>query len=184
MAKCTVMALIWLCSKSISFSLPPFAIYSTFHSLCYVCNTVIPTLVPTSRPNPTPSSGTGLTVQPPLSQCIAKCVAQNFGTFMRMASHLEVLLWARVFVGALVYKNSWVLVFCYTLFLRVRYAQSSFLRQVFRGLERTANALLTYAGVPACAMNAWNNGKDVCKQIVRRNTCQWRRWEDDLEMGL
>ena len=68
-------------------------------------------------------------------------------------------------MGALVFKNSWVLLLCYTLFLRIRYAQSTFVRQAFQGLERKGDALVNDARVPDVARNGWKTGKDVVKRV-------------------
>lgn len=162
-----VMALIWLYSKSIWFALLPFAVYSTFHFLSYLRTNVIPTFAPpTPAPgsNPAASPGSRPTVQHPFSEYIAKFVRQNYDTSMHLVSNLEIFLWARVFLGALVFKNSWLLLLCYTLFLRIRYAQSSFVRQAFQGLERKGDALVNDARVPDGARNGWNIGKDVVKK--------------------
>ncbi|RPB21979.1 hypothetical protein L211DRAFT_354948 [Terfezia boudieri ATCC MYA-4762] len=162
-----VMALIWLYSNSIWFALLPFAVYSTFHFLSYLRTNVIPTFAPaTPAPgsNPAASPGPRPTVQHPLSEYIAKFVRQNYDTSMHLVSNLEIFLWARVFLGALVFKNSWVLLLCYTLFLRIRYAQSSFVRQAFQGLERKGDALVNDARVPDGARNGWRIGKDVVKK--------------------
>ena len=161
------MALIWLYSKSIWFALLPFAVYSTFHFLSYLRTNVIPTFAPpTPAPgsNPAASPGSRPTVQHPLSEYIAKFVRQNYDTSMHLVSNLEIFLWARVFLGALVFKNSWVLLLCYTLFLRIRYAQSSFVRQAFQGLERKGDALVNDARVPDGLRNGWKIGKDVVKK--------------------
>ncbi|KAF8457549.1 hypothetical protein BDZ91DRAFT_744042 [Kalaharituber pfeilii] len=157
------MALIWLYSKSIYFALLPFAVYSTFHFLSYLRTNVIPTFIPpTYTPGASPTSRQ--VIQHPISEAIGRFVKQNYDTSMHLVSNLEIFLWVRVFLGALVFKNSWVLLACYTAFLRVRYAQSAFVRQAFQGLERKGDALVSDAKVPDGVRNAWRVGKDVVKR--------------------
>lgn len=161
------MALIWLYSRSIWFALLPFAVYSTFHFLSYLRTNVIPTFSPaTPAPgsNPAASPGSRPVVQHPLSEYISRFVKQNYDTSMHLVSNLEIFLWVRVFLGALVFKNSWLLLVSYTLFLRIRYAQSQFVRQAFQGLERKGDALINDARVPEGVRNGWKIGKDVVKK--------------------
>lgn len=160
------MALIWLYSKSIWFALLPFAVYSTFHFLSYLRTNVIPTFIPpTTAPGPgSPSSNSRTVVQHPISEAISRFVKQNYDTSMHLVSNLEIFLWVRVFLGALVFKNSWVLLLAYTAFLRIRYAQSNFVRQAFHGLERKGDAIVNDAKFPEGVRNAWKVGKDVVKR--------------------
>lgn len=161
-----IMALIWLYSKAIWFALLPFAVYSTFHFLSYLRTNVIPTFAPpTSAPGATPTSpGSRPAVQHPISELISRFVKQNYDTSMHLVSNLEIFLWVRLFLGAIVFKNSWVLLAIYTVFLRIRHAQSQFVRQAFQGLERKGDALVNDARVPDNLRNGWKVGKDAAKK--------------------
>jgi len=55
---------------------------------------------------------------------------------------------------------------CYTLFLRVRYAQNMFVAQAFQGLERKGDALMSDARTPDGLKNAWYTGKDIVKKVA------------------
>lgn len=163
-----IMALVWLYSKSIWFALLPFAVYSTFHFLSYLRTNVIPTLVPpTTAPGPTPpgTSNSRTVQQHPISEGIARFVKQNYDTSMHLVSNLEIFLWVRVFLGALVFKNSWVLLLCYTAFLRVRYGKSEFVKHAFQGLERKGDALVNDARIPPAVRDGWKVGKDLVKRV-------------------
>lgn len=161
-----IMAFIWLYSKAIWFALLPFAVYSTFHFLSYLRTNVIPTFVPPPQaPAATPTSpGSRPTVQHPISEFISRFVKQNYDTSMHLVSNLEIFLWVRLFLGAIVFKNSWVLLVIYTLFLRIRYAQSQFVRQAFQGSERKGDALVNDARVPDNVRNVWKAGKDAVRK--------------------
>jgi len=163
-----IMALIWLYSKSIWFALLPFAVYSTFHFLSYLRTNVIPTLFPqtTAPGSASPASPNSRTVpQHPISEAIARFVKQNYDTSMHLVSNLEIFLWVRVFLGALVFKNSWVLLLCYTAFLRVRYSKSAFVKDAFQGLERKGDALVNDARIPAGVKDGWKTAKDLVKRV-------------------
>lgn len=64
------------------------------------------------------------------------------------------------------FKTSWVLLLCYTLFLRVRYAQNGFVAQAFQGLERKGDALMNDARAPEGLKSAWYTGKDIVKKVA------------------
>lgn len=159
-----LMALVWLYSKPIWFALLPFAVYSTFHFLTYIRTNIIPTF---SSPTPGSTGANGKpTTQHPVSEAISKFVKQNYDTSMHLVSNLEIFLWVRVLLGALVFRNSWILLAIYTVFLRVRYAQSNFVRQSFGQLEKRGDALVANPNVPEAAKNAWFQGKGFLKQAL------------------
>lgn len=161
------MAFIWLYSKPIWFALLPFAVYSTFHFVSYLRTNVIPTFAPPQYPPGTnPATPGARPIQHPISEAISRFVKANYDTSMHLVSNLEIFLFARVFLGALVFANSWVLLLCYTVFLRVRYGQSAFVRQAFMALERKGDAVVNDARVPDSFKNIWRIGKDVAKKVA------------------
>ena len=159
------MALVWLYSKPIWFALLPFAVYSTFHFLTYIRTNIIPTFSPPAPGTPMSPTGKPAT-QHPVSEAISKFVKQNYDTSMHLVSNLEIFLWVRVFLGAIIFSNSWILLAIYTVFLRVRYSQSAFVRQAFVQLEKRGDALVNDGRVPDPAKNAWFQGKHFLKQAV------------------
>ena len=101
------MALVWLYSKPVYFALFPFAVYSTFHFLTYLRTNLLPTLTPVAPGAKAPA----------VSETIAAFVKKNYDSSMHLVASLELFLWARVFLYCLVFKNSWVLLAIYTIFL-------------------------------------------------------------------
>lgn len=149
-----LMALVWLYSKAVFFALFPFAVYSTFHFLTYMRTNVLPTILPAAPGNPPHAIG----------EAIGKFVKKNYDNSMHLVSMLEIFLWLRVFLYCLVFKNSWILLAIYTVFLRARYGQSVFVRESFRGLEMRGDAMCVDSRVPEGAKQAWN----VLKMLVKR----------------
>jgi len=68
-------------------------------------------------------------------------------------------------VGTLLLRNSWGLLLCYTLFLRVRYAQNLFVRHAVQGLGTQGGKWVNNARVPDGAKNAWNIAKDTLNKV-------------------
>lgn len=149
-----LMALSWLYSKSVFFALFPFAVYSTFHFLTYTRTNLLPALMPSAAGAP-PSA---------LAETLGKFVKNNYDTSMHLVANLEILLWVRIFLYCLVFKNSWTLLAIYTLFLRARFSQSVFVRDAFKGLELRGDAIIVNARVPEGLRSAWTVGKTIVKR--------------------
>ncbi|KAL7273800.1 Transmembrane nucleoporin [Rhizina undulata] len=156
------MALVWLYCKPIFYALLPFAVYSTFHFLTYVRTNLIPTLFPAGTPT-SPAASSPRTSQPAVSEAIAKFVKANYEPSMHLVAHLELFLWLRIAGGALILSNSWILLILYTVFIRARYAQSPFVRDALKALEKRLDALMADQKVPEGVRNVWG----VVKGVVR-----------------
>ncbi|RPA92203.1 hypothetical protein L873DRAFT_1838457 [Choiromyces venosus 120613-1] len=150
------MALIWLYSKPIFYALLPFAVYSTFHFLTYLRTNLLPAILPPPPPPPLP-------LLPHRS--IAKFVKNNYDYSMHLVANLELFLWARIFGGAIIFRNSWILLAIYTIFLRVRYSQSVFVRDALKGIEVRGNALAADNNVPDGVKAAWSTIKSSVKSF-------------------
>lgn len=160
----TVMALVWLYSKPIIYALLPFAVYSTFHFLTYLRTNLIPAVL---SPAPVSSAAPGAKpAAPAVSEAIAKFVKNNYDYSMHLVANLELFLWARIFGGAIIFKNSWILLALYTAFLRVRFAQSGFVKDAVKGLERRGDALMADTNVvPEGVRTAWGLVKTGVKSF-------------------
>lgn len=152
--KLAVMALVWLYSKPVYFALFPFAVYSTFHFLTYLRTNLMPTITPVAPGGK----------QPAVSETIAAFVKKNYDLSMHLVANLELILWARVFLYCLVFKNSWVLLALYTIFLRARFAQSVFVRDAVKNVEIRGDSLTANAQVPEGVKTGWS----VAKTVVQR----------------
>jgi hypothetical protein len=156
-----VMALIWLWSKPIFAALLPFSVYSTFHFLTYLRTNIIPTVFP-----PPASSAPGAPKsQSAFSEKIATFVKNNYDYSMHLVANLELFLWARIFLGTLVFSNSLILLCIYTVFIRARYAQSAFVRDAFKGLELRGDALSADNNVPDGLKSGWSAVKGAVKSF-------------------
>ncbi|CCX07598.1 hypothetical protein FPQ18DRAFT_283334 [Pyronema domesticum] len=143
-----LMAFCWLYSTPVYFALFPFAVYSTFHFLSYLRSNLLPVIAPTTS-----------------AEAISRFVKKNYDTSMHLVANLEILLWARVFLYALFFQNSWILLAIYTLFLRARYAQSAFIRDAMRGIEMRGDAVIGEPTIPEGVKNAWNVAKTAIKRF-------------------
>jgi len=168
------MALIWLFTSPIYLALLPFTIYSTFHFLTYLRTALIPTIIPPpSTPNyPAGGSSTGSTPQQKakttpnvISDTISKFVKSHYDTSMAIVANLEIALFVRLLLGCLVFYNSWILLIVYTVFLRVRVAQSPFVRQALTTAEGLVDGYVADPRAPPAARNVWASVKDGVRRF-------------------
>lgn len=164
-----VMALIWLFMPQYPLALLPYGIYSIFHVATYVRSTVIPTIIPpkvitpagTASPNGKPQYA-----QHPASDAIGSFVKQYYDSSMSVVSSLEILLWIRLLLAAILFqRRSWILLGIYTAFLRARFAQSSHVQGSFSQLEARIDNLIGAQGTPPVARQVWDGVKGTARQF-------------------
>ncbi|KAK9379428.1 uncharacterized protein V2V93DRAFT_349299 [Kockiozyma suomiensis] len=145
-----VIALLWLISKPLLVTLPPFAIYSFFHVLTYTRTNLLPTL---GQPT---TSGTAAKIQ---------SFVDNYNDkFTALVGNLELVLLVRLFVNAILFrKGSWISLLVYGAFIRLRFEQSAFTRQAVKNWEVRADGLIAHPSVPAGVKNGWEKVKATLK---------------------
>ncbi|KAJ6265055.1 hypothetical protein Dda_1210 [Drechslerella dactyloides] len=161
-----LMALIWLFTSPIYLALLPFTIYSTFHFLTYLRTALIPTLMPPPTTGPPPAKNSANMV----SEVISKFVKSHYDTSMSIVANLELALWVRLLLGCLVFYNSWILLIIYTAFLRIRVAQSPFVRQGLTTAEGYVDGLVADPRAPPALRNVWASAKDGVRRFGEMTT--------------
>ncbi len=151
----SAMALVWLISRQYPLALLPFTVYSIFHILTYTRGILLPTLSP---PPPTPAG------QKPkasaLSDTLGRFVKDYYDASMSIVAGLEIALWFRILVSAIMFtKGSWILLVIYTVFLRARIAQSTFVQGMLKQLGARGDAVANRQDVPPAARNVWEQVK-------------------------
>jgi hypothetical protein len=162
------MALIWLFSRQIPLAILPFSIYSIFHVATYTRTNLIPTLQPSApaaagaspsaKPQPSPNA---------IAMKIGSFVKEYYDTSMGLVALLEVALWFRLLVTAITLaKGSWILLAIYSVFLRARYAQSSFVQNSVRQLSARIDAYVANQSTPPAVRQGWGTAKSVIAQAA------------------
>ena len=161
------MALIWLWSAQYPLAMLPFGVYSIFHVATYTRTNLIPTIQP---PQQTASpAGASPSAKPtykanPLADTIGKFVKEYYDTSMGLVAILEVLLFVRILLSAVAFKKgSWILLVIYTIFLRARFAQSTFVQAQFRQLETRLDSRLSAQGSNPQVRQAWEGVKGAAR---------------------
>lgn len=149
------MALVWLFARQTPLALLPFAVYSIFHVATYTRGILLPTIQP---PPPTPAG------QKPkasaLSESIGRFVKDYYDASMSIVAGLEIALWFRLLGSAFLFqKGSWILIVIYTVFLRARISQSTFVQGMLRQLGQRGDAVAQRQDVPPAAKGVWESAK-------------------------
>ena len=149
----SVMALVWLFASQTPLAMLPFAVYSVFHVATYTRGMLIPILQNPSAGGSQPSA---------LSNAIGRFVKDYYDASMSVVAALEIALWFRLLFSALLFqRGSWILLVIYSVFVRARITQSSFVQGVIRHLGTRGDALAARQDVPPAARNAWVQMKGV-----------------------
>lgn len=147
----------------------PYGIYSVFHVATYVRTNLIPTVQPPQVvPPPAGTSPGAKPVYAPnaLADMIGNFVKEYYDMSMSMVSMLEILIWVRVALSAIAFqRRSWILLGIYTVFLRMRFAQSSHVQNSFGVLEARGDALLGSQGTHPTVRQAWDVAKSSARQF-------------------
>jgi len=117
-----LLSIFWWMSKPVAVSLIPFATFSLFHALTFLRSNVLPHFF---APTPAATAG-GNPQQHPSLKKVQGWIKANYDPAMRIVAYTELLILARVTLGALVWQNSLLAPIIYAHFLRLRYYQSQF----------------------------------------------------------
>lgn len=159
------MALVWLFAPQYPLALLPYCVYSVFHVATYTRANLLPAISPPpagpadgSSPRPKSSS--------PLADRIGAFVKEYYDSSMSIVSGLEILLWFRIVLAALLFqRRSWILLAVYTAFIRARYSQSSHVQTSFGQLSARVDSLVSAQGTPPAARGVWDNVKNYTRQF-------------------
>ena len=151
------MALVWLFARQVPLALLPFTVYSIFHVATYTRGILLPTIQP---PPPTPAG------QKPkasaLSDSIGRFVKDYYDASMSVVAGLEIALWFRILGSAILFqKGSWILLAIYTVFVRARISQSTFVQGMLRQMGARGDQLANRQDVPSAARGGWEQFKGL-----------------------
>ncbi|KAK5944085.1 Transmembrane nucleoporin [Knufia obscura] len=161
-----LISLVWLISRQIPLALLPFSVYSVFHVATYTRTNILPTFQQQkpaasgqSPQQPKPQSGVGA--------MIGRFVKEYYDSSMMLVAALEIALWGRLFLSALTFsKGAWMLLGLYTVFLRARFHQSTFVQGAFSQFSARIDQQVNQQNIPPAAKNAWDTIKNLSRQAV------------------
>ena len=84
-----------------------------------------------------------------------------------LVAALEIALWGRLLLSAITFsRGSWLLLGLYTVFLRARFHQSTFVQGAFSQFGARVDQQVNQQNVPAPARQAWDTVKGLSRQAV------------------
>lgn len=161
-----LISLVWLFSRQIPLALLPFSVYSVFHVATYTRTNLIPTF---QQPKTAPAGQSPQQAKPQtgLAAVIGRFVKEYYDSSMMLVAALEIALWGRLFLSALTFsKGAWMLLGLYTVFLRARFHQSTFVQGAFGQFSARIDQQVNQQNVPPAAKQAWETTKNVSRQAV------------------
>lgn len=162
---CKAMALVWLFFQEVPIALLPFAIYSVFHVAGYIRSNLIPTFQPPKSSTGASPGGRPAKSTSPLAEQIGVFIKRNYDSSMMLVASLELFLWFRILFSAILFtKGSWILLAIYTVFIRARYSQCSFVQNAVSQGSARIDALISAQGTPPAVRQIWGTIKQFARQ--------------------
>jgi transmembrane protein 33 len=154
------MATTWALSRQIPLALLPFVVYSIFHVATYIRSNILPALQPpTAAPNAAQSGGRAKATGP-VADAIGKFIKEYYDMSMTLVAVLEILLLGRLLGSAILFqKGSWILLAAYAVFLRARFAQSTFVQAAVANLSARGDAAFANKSADPRARSVWEQVK-------------------------
>ncbi|KAL7423821.1 Transmembrane nucleoporin [Cryptotrichosporon argae] len=155
-----LLALYWFISKPINITILPFATFSLFHCATFFRTNILPKFIP----KPPAGAPAGQARPPPgwadnLSRQIQLWVKGNYDKAMNFVAYAELLVLARVALGALTFRSSLIAPIFLAHFIRLRYHASPFTRGAVNAITARVDGLVV--GKPAPVVNGWVTAKRI-----------------------
>lgn len=144
------LAVVLLFTRKYFLTLLPFAIFSFFHALTYIKSYILPAI---------DYSG-------PATHQIDRIVKGWNEPLTAAVASIETVVLFRLVLAALTFrKGSWIQLFGFLVFYRLRFASSPYTRNTLRSLEVRADNLLGHPSLPPAAKQYWVQFKSAVSRI-------------------
>jgi len=148
-----LLALFWLLSKPIRISVIPYAIFALFHVLTFLRSSILQTFLSSQ----TSTQGQpAQTVPHPILKSLQVWVKANYDAAMRVVAYTELGILGRVFLGALMFQNSFLTPVIYAHFLRARYYQSQYTRRAVHHAFSLVDSYVRRPGQRVVFVRIWD----------------------------
>jgi hypothetical protein len=152
-----LLAFFWWSSKPVLFALLPFMIFSLFHVLTFTRTGLMTQFLP---PGP-PATAGGPPTPHPLAKRLQVWTKANFEPAMKIVAYIELLILARVLIGAVTLQTSIIAPIVFAHFLRQRYYQSSFTRDAIAAADVKIGETVRREGLPPAVGQVWEKARGL-----------------------
>jgi len=155
-------------------------IFSLFHALTFTRTTLISQFLPPGPPNANGVPGPhplakklqvwikGITnhhIRNGVSDIICRFfLLANYDSAMRVVAFTELVIFTRIFLGAITFQNSLLSPIIYSHFLRQRYYQSVFTREAITLTSAYVDGWVKKPGNPPVVVMVWERGREVIRR--------------------
>ncbi|KAI0321668.1 hypothetical protein OF83DRAFT_208080 [Amylostereum chailletii] len=146
-----ILAIFWWSSRPVAVSLIPYTIFSLFHALTFTRTTLMPQFLPQTPP----ATAGGAPTPHPLAKKLQVWVKANYDTAMRVVAYAEIIILARVVVGAITFQNSFITPIIFAHFVRMRYFQSAFTKEAVHWVVNKIDNFVNKPEVPPVVKQGW-----------------------------
>ncbi|EMD41719.1 hypothetical protein CERSUDRAFT_110294 [Gelatoporia subvermispora B] len=146
-----LLSIYWWYSRPITLALLPFAIFSLFHVLTFSRTALMPYVLPQGPP----ATANGTPTPHPLQKKLQLWVKTNYDSAMRAVAFTELLIMLRVTVGAILFRNPFLMPILYAHFLRQRYYHSKFTQGAIALVNGKVEEYVQKPGTPPVAAAIW-----------------------------
>ena len=102
-----------------------------------------------------------------MADTIGRFVKEYYDASMTLVASLELALWFRILFSAIIFtKGSWILLAIYTVFIRARYSQSSFVQGAVGQFSGRVDALMANQSTPPAVRQGWESVKGVSRKAA------------------
>jgi len=154
-----LLAIFWFTSKPVTVTLLPYMVFSLFHALTFTRTTLISQFLPPGPPNANGTPGPH-----PLAKKLQVWIKANYDSAMRIVAFTELVIFIRIFLGAITFQNSLLSPIIYAHFLRQRYYQSMFSRDAIAISTSFVDGWVKKPGNPPVVVMVWERGKEVVRR--------------------
>lgn len=142
------LAFLWFVTPRFSLSLIPYAMFSLFHVLIYLKSILLPEVLGLNTENSK------------LVSFIANYVRNYNERCMYWVGSIELGLLFSLFVKAvLCYQRSWILLVAYSLFIKIRYENSKYMKAAFGQWRVRLDGVMSHPSIPLVVKQLYNKSK-------------------------
>lgn len=151
-----ILAICFLITPRLFLSLVPYFLFSVFHVSRYLESTILPNLFSMNKEN-----------SPVVRKIDAFTVKYN-ERCMYWVGTIEIFTLTLLFFKALLfYRGSWIMLFTYTIFLKIRYENSKYTKAAFAQWRVRLDGVISHPSVPPMVKNAYSVVKSRLMELSK-----------------
>ena len=151
-----ILAVCFLITPRLFLSLVPYFLFSVFHVSRYLESTILPNLFSMNKENS------------PIVRKIDAFTVKYNERCMYWVGTIEIFILTLLFFKALLfYRGSWIMLFTYTIFLKIRYENSKYTKAAFAQWRVRLDGVISHPSVPPMVKNAYSVVKSRLIELSR-----------------